>query len=389
MSKKIGKTYLEFYLPSLAGGPMKISLQRDSLLKPLQTVIGVVERKQTLPILSNVLIDIKNNKVSITGTDLEVELIGNTNLDTKEQDSILTLPGRKLMDICRALPEGALVELVREKEKVTLISGKSRFTLSTLPAVDFPNVEIQESQIQFQVPQSVLKRLLQRTYFAMAQEDVRYYLNGLLLECDTNRLRVVATDGHRLALNALPVTTGAAQRTQVIVPRKGVIELMRMLVDDDQTAQVSIGSNFIQVVTASFVFTSKLIDGRFPDYERVIPKAKAETVTVGKEILKQALIRTAILCNEKFKGVRFEFKDKLLKIISNNPEQETAEEEIAIDYSGPSFDIGFNVVYFLDVLNTIYEKDIKLTISDPSSSVLIEDNVGDNTSVFVVMPMRL
>lgn len=368
---------------------MRIQLSREALLKPLQAVIGVVERKQTLPILSNVLVNFNGSKMSIMGTDLEVELVSCAALDVNANYSPITLPGRKLIDICRSLPEGAPIELYQDKEKVVLHSGRSRFTLQTLPASDFPNVETQTANIKFDISQQDLKRLLQRTYFSMAHEDVRYYLNGLLLECSSEGVKAVATDGHRLALNSYTLPLSVEQKTSVIIPRKGVMELVRMLESNDSVARIAIGSNFIKVSTADFDFTSKLIDGRFPDYDRVIPKAKGHNIVVNKELLKQALARTAILCNEKFKGVRLEFHHNLLRALSNNPEQEAAEEELVIDYNGPEFYIGFNVVYLMDVLNTSDSKDINLFFVDSSSSVVIEESSGSLDSTFVVMPMRL
>ena len=368
---------------------MKLNIQRETLLKPLQLVIGVVERKQTLPILSNVLLVTDKNRLSITGTDLEVELIGQTALENATELNNITLPGRKLMDICRALPENAPIELYRDKEKVILRSGRSRFTLSTLPAEDFPNVEEQDSQLNFTIAQNDLRQLLARTHFAMAQQDVRYYLNGLLIETFPGKLRAVATDGHRLATHIISAKTNADQRLQIIIPRKGVIELMRLLEDVDQDADVTIGNNHIRVSTDHFTFTSKLVEGRFPDYERVIPKNGNKTIILDRDALKNALGRSAILCNEKFKGVRFELRPGLLRILANNPEQEAAEEEMGIVYDQEDLDIGFNVSYFLDILNTIRSDSVKLTFSDSNSSVLVEEAESDGDSLFVVMPMRL
>jgi DNA polymerase-3 subunit beta len=369
---------------------MKLSLVRETLLKPLQLVIGVVERKQTLPILSNVLLTTHQDQLSITGTDLEVELVGQTQLINHHMESCqITVPGRKLMDICRALPENSPIELHRDKEKIILRSGRSRFTLSTLPAEDFPNVEKQDSQISFSLPQGQLHRLLQRTYFAMAQQDVRYYLNGLLLEAYPGKLRAVATDGHRLATNSINISTDVEHRVQIIIPRKGVLELLRLLVASDDPATVTIGNNHIRVATHDFIFTSKLVDGRFPDYERVIPKNSDKFITIDRDLLKQALYRASILCNEKFKGVRFELRHGLLRISSNNPEQEAAEEEINIDYSQQDLDIGFNVSYLLDILNTLDAGIVKLAFLDANNSVLIEQYENNEDGIFVVMPMRL
>ncbi|CAN7950827.1 unnamed protein product, partial [Ixodes hexagonus] len=296
----------------------------------------------------------EKNRLSITGTDLEVELVGQTQLDKNETDQLkFILPGRKLMDICRALPENAPIELYRNKEKIILRSGLSRFTLSTLPVEDFPSVERRETHLELMIPQRQFHRLLQRTAFAMAQQDVRYYLNGLLLETYPTQLRAIATDGHRLSANVLDIETNTEHRLQIIIPRKGVIELLRLLEDNDTPAIVRIGNNHICVSTEDFTFTSKLIEGRFPDCERVIPKGGDKQVFIDRDFLKQALSRTAILCNEKFKGVRFELRQGLLRILATNPEQEVAEEELKIDYAKEDLNIGFNVNYLLDILNTI------------------------------------
>ena len=372
---------------------VKLNLMRETLLKPLQQVIGVVERKQTLPILSNVLLSTENNQLSITGTDLEVELIGQTKLSNKSlQISRLTLPGRKLMDICRSLPEKASIELHLDKEKIILRSGQSRFILCTLSADDFPIVEKMNYHLKFALPQYELYRLLQRTYFAMAQQDVRYYLNGLLLEAYPTNLRAVSTDGHRLATNTLDIKIAIEHRLQVIIPRKGIIELLRLLTDKEDPITLMIGNNHVCVSATDFTLTSKLIAGRFPDYEQVIPKEMDKQVTIDRDLLKKALNRTAILCNEKFKSIRFELRHGLLRILSNNPEQEAAEEEIKIDYTKEEFNIGFNVNYLLDILNVVEHGDIVLTFSDANSSLLITEEETKNRiidSAFVVMPMRL
>ncbi len=369
---------------------MKINILRETLLKPLQMVIGVVEKKQAMPILSNVLLAIKDNKLSITGTDSEVELIGQTDPELIDQElSGLTLPGRKLMDICRALPESAPIELYKDKERVVLRSGRSRFTLSSLPANEFPNTESDSHQNSFIMTQHDLKHLLQRTYFAMAQQDVRYYLNGMLLELNNDTIRAIATDGHRMALNTANIQTNTNNKRQVIIPRKGVIELLRLLENEDQPITIALGANHLCVEGKNFKFTSKLVEGRFPDYERVIPKNGNKCITIDRDLLKQALSRSAILCNEKVKGVRFELSTSLLKVSANNPEQESAEEEIAIDYQGEELNIGFNVSYLIDILNTIEPGIVKLTFSDSNTSVLVEEVENNWDSAFVVMPMRL
>jgi len=370
---------------------MKLNLHREALLKPLQMVIGVVERKQTLPILSNVLLNICDKSLSVTGTDLEVELIGHSSLNHPDTvEGKLTVPGRKLLDICRALPDEAAIELYQDNEKIIIRSGRSRFTLSTLPAENFPYVETNENELSFTVPQSELKQLLHRTYFAMAQQDVRYYLNGLLLEVGNNQLRAVATDGHRLAMNITPIQThDMDKKFQAIIPRKGVLELLRLLEDNDLPVNLSLGSNHMHLTSTDFSFTSKLIEGKFPDYTRVIPRNGDKSVIIDRVELKQALNRAAILCNEKFKGVRVELRQGVMHITSNNPEQEAAEEEITIQYDKGDLEIGFNVNYLIDILNTANPGMIKLTFADANSSILIEEVDNAWQSAFVVMPMRL
>lgn len=369
---------------------MKLNLQRETLLKPLQQVIGVVERKQTLPILSNVLLNTIGDKLSVTGTDLEVQLIGQTQIEQGDlQAAKITLPGRKLVDICKALPENAPIELYQEKERMILKSGRSRFTLATLPAEDFPSIEEHESQMSFALPQRDLYYLLQRTSFAMAQQDVRYYLNGMLLEISKSSLRTVATDGHRLAYNIIDAQIKETHRLQVILPRKGVLELTRLLSDNDNDLRIMISNTHIRIATDEFTFTSKLIEGRFPDYERVIPKNCDKSITIDRDILKNALLRAAILCNEKFHGVRFEFRKNLLRILANNPEQEVAEEELNIDYESEDLDIGFNVTYLLDILNILKPGNINLAFSDSNTSMRLEEPESKGDSIFVIMPMRL
>lgn len=369
---------------------MKLNLDRETLLKPLQMVIGVVERKQTLPMLSNILLDASDDKVSITGTDLEVELIGQTaHIATSQDDIKLTLPGRKLMDICRALPESAPIELYQDKGRVILRSGKSRFTLLTLPASEFPDFEVQENELTFSLEQQELAYLLQSCSFAMAQQDVRYYLNGMLLEVDPSKITAVATDGHRLAMSTIEANIDVQKKIQIILPRKGVLELQRLLSATDEKVNIHISSSYISASTNEYKFTSKLIDGKFPDYERVVPTRTDKCLSIEKELLKKSLSRAAILCNEKFRGLRFEFRENLLRILANNPEQEVAEEELLIDYSGEDLDMGVNVTYLIDVLNAIQGEAVQIHFSDSNSSLLIEEQTEYGVCMYVIMPMRL
>ena len=370
---------------------MKFSIARDALIKPLNLVAGVVERRQTLPILSNVLLALEDKTLSLTGTDLEVELIGRVELEAAGVDGEVTVPARKLVDICKSLPDGSNIEFSLEAGKATVKAGRSRFTLSTLPAADFPAVEGGAGSVALSLDQSLVKQLIDSTAFAMAQQDVRYYLNGLYLEIMGGRLRVVATDGHRLALATGPALVEAAD-TGVIIPRKGVLELSRLL-DGSVPLELAIGTNHIRATNEQFTFTSKLVDGKFPDYERVIPKNADKSVIGERGELKQAFTRTAILSNEKYRGVRLKLSDNNLDITANNPEQEQAEEVVGVQYTGAELEIGFNVSYLLDVLSVLEQPQVRLSLSDEASSALLENaeapSEGEPERLYVVMPMRL
>ncbi len=366
---------------------MKIIAKREAILGPLQAVIGVVERRQTMPILTNVLLSAKGGRLAVTATDLEVELVATSEVDVQRAGDV-TVPGRKLLDICRALPEGVEINLTLEGERMVVRARKSRFTLTTLPAAEFPTVDEINAQQTLKVPQKEFKRLLEKTHFSMAQQDVRYYLNGMLLETSAKVLRSVATDGHRLALCEVELAEGAKSGQQVIVPRKGVLELQRILGNEDHILEVSIGSNHVRVQIGDIRFTSKLIDGRFPEYGRVIPNNPPLIVSAVREDLRQALQRAAILSNEKYRGIRFGVKPNALVIQSHNPEQEEAEEELEVAYDGPELEIGFNVNYLLDALAATEGLDVQVGLTDGNSSCLIRSSV-DSTARFVVMPMRL
>ena len=365
---------------------MKFSIARDALIKPLNLVAGVVERRQTLPILSNVLLVLEGKTLSLTGTDLEVELVGRVELDAAGVDGEVTVPARKLVDICKSLPEGSTIEFALESGKATVKAGRSRFTLSTLPATDFPAVEGGAGSVALSLDQTLVKQLIDGTAFAMAQQDVRYYLNGLYLEILGGRLRVVATDGHRLALATAPALVEAGD-TGVIIPRKGVLELSRLL-DGEAPLELSIGTNHVRAANEQFTFTSKLVDGKFPDYERVIPKNADKSVIGERGELKQAFTRTAILSNEKYRGIRLVIRDSGVIIQAHNPEQEEAEEELEVAYSGEDIEIGFNVNYLLDALGAVDGEEVTLSVLDSNSSCLIRQP-GRDDGKFVVMPMRL
>nr|WP_298136248.1 DNA polymerase III subunit beta [uncultured Pseudomonas sp.] len=367
---------------------MHFTIQREALLKPLQLVAGVVERRQTLPVLSNVLLVVEGQQLSLTGTDLEVELVGRVDLEEPAEPGEITVPARKLMDICKSLPADVLIDIRIDEQKLLVKAGRSRFTLSTLPANDFPTVEEGPGSLTFSLVQSKLRRLIERTSFAMAQQDVRYYLNGMLLEVQTGLLRAVATDGHRLAMCSMDAAVEQVERHQVIVPRKGILELARLLTEQDGNVSIVLGQHHIRATTGEFTFTSKLVDGKFPDYERVLPRGGDKLVTADRQGLREAFSRTAILSNEKYRGIRLQLESGLLKIQANNPEQEEAEEEIAVDYSGSSLEIGFNVSYLLDVLGVMTTDQVRLILSDANSSALVQE-AGNDDSAYVVMPMRL
>jgi DNA polymerase-3 subunit beta len=365
---------------------MEFQINRETLLKPLQLVAGVVERRQTLPILANVLLKVKGQELVLVGTDLEVEWQGRVALEQKAEAGAITVPARKLMDICRTLPEQALLEFSFEEPKLIIRSGRSRFSLATLPAAEYPSTAETLGQLEFIVSQQELHQLIERTQFAMAQQDVRFYLNGMLWEVADNLLRMVATDGHRMALSV--ISTNATGGAQVIVPRKAVLELSRLLTDATGDVVVMLGDNQLRVKADDYTFTSKLIDGRFPDYDKVIPLGGDKILQVDRDILKQALNRVAILANEKHRSVRFEIKEGLLRIAANNPEQEEAEEELAVDYQGSDLEIGFNVNYLADAVSALPAGIVKLTLSNPDNSVRIEGGKA-NDSIYVIMPMRL
>jgi DNA polymerase III subunit beta len=365
---------------------MKLTAQREVILKPVQAVIGVVERRQTMPILANVLLNASGGRLSITATDLEVELVASVGLEI-EQEGEITVPGRKLLDIFRALPDSAEIRLELSGDKLSVRSGRSRFSLSTLPASDFPTIDEVQGRQSLRVSQDRVRRLLEKTHFAMAQQDVRYYLNGMLLEVDGRTLRAVATDGHRLALCEVELDAEASQSQQVILPRKGVLELQRLL-DGDGDLDLTIGSSHVRVEIDGIRFTSKLIDGRFPEYGRVIPRQPGNRLLATRDELRQALQRTAILSNEKYRGIRLTLQPETLVIQAHNPEQEEAEEQVGVTYEGESMEVGFNVNYLLDALGGIDGEQVQVGLADSNSSCLIESPASASTK-FVVMPMRL
>ena len=449
---------------------MKFTISREQFLQPLQLVSGAVERRHTLPILSNVLIKVSEDALWLTGTDLEVELISSVKLEGEFTEGEITVPAKKLFDIIRGISEGTdihfsldgskaliragrgrytlstlsandypnledwegevefelscsdlkrlidatsfsmaegeitvpakkLFDIIRgisegtdihfslDGSKALIRAGRGRYTLSTLSANDYPNLEDWEGEVEFELSCSDLKRLIDATSFSMAQQDVRYYLNGMSLETEENIIRTVATDGHRLALCRLNYETALPSR-QVIIPRKGVLEISRLISEDDKSLKVQIGANHLRIFSNDFIFTSKLVDGRFPDYRRVLPQNGDKEIIASKAVLKEAFSRAAILSNEKFRGVRLNLSSGELKITANNPEQEEAEEIVDVQYQGDDLEIGFNVAYLIDVLNALGSDGVKVSLSDSNASALIEDD-ADDAALYVIMPMRL
>ena len=366
---------------------MKIQVGRNELLTAVQAVIGVVERRQTLPVLSNLLLDAQKDELVITGTDLELELVSRAVIKCTASGKT-TVPARKLFDICRGLPEGAELTLDSSGDKLVLKSGKSRFTLATLKPDEFPSLGTVPSAKVVRLAKKDLRALIEKTQFAMANQDVRYYLNGMLLHVSPKRIRAVATDGHRLAMSELASDTKLKEETQLIVPRKAVLELMRLLEPSDDTVEIRLADNQFQADLDVIRLTSKLIDGRFPDYERVIPEGGDKHLKANREKVRSALARTAILSNEKFRGVRLQLADGKLKLSTHNPEHEEAEEELDVNYKGASLEIGFNVNYLLDALGVMTSEEFQMELKGPDASGLIQDSAGGGAK-YVVMPMRL
>ena len=298
---------------------MKFTVEREHLLKPLQQVSGPLGGRPTLPILGNLLLQVADGTLSLTGTDLEMEMIARVTLTQPHDAGATTVPARKFFDICRGLPEGAEIAVQLEGDRMLVRSGRSRFSLSTLPAAAFPNLDDWQSEVEFTLPQATMKRLIEATQFSMAHQDVRYYLNGMLFETEGEELRTVATDGHRLATCRREVVGESLPDHQVILPRKGVLELVRLLEAEDKPVRLQIGRSNLRAALDGFIFTSKLVDGRFPDWRRVIPRGSDKALIAGREDLRQAFARAAILSNEKFPGVSLNLQENLQRITANNP----------------------------------------------------------------------
>lgn len=362
--------------------------KRDELLGPLSAVSGIIERRHTLPILSNVLVERSGEALSFLATDIEIQITARSGVLAAAEGRSVTVGARKLLDILRALPDGAEVALQHQDKRLVVRAGKSRFTLQTLAAEDFPRLAKPAGEsARFELEQKALRRVLALVQYAMAQQDIRYYLNGLLMVIEDGMLKLVATDGHRLAYAALKL--GAQlPRQEVIIPRKTVLELGKLLADSDASVKVEVSATQAAFSFGTVDLVSKLIDGKFPDYTRVIPTSHKNRLQAAREPLRQALLRAAILSNEKFRGVRWVLADGSLKIVSSNAEQEEAHEELEVSYSGDALDIGFNVNYLLDVLNNVPGESIECAFGDAASSALIS-YPSERDFKYVVMPMRI
>jgi DNA polymerase-3 subunit beta len=347
----------------------------------------VVERRQTLPILSYLLLRSDGQGVSLTGTDLEVEITVKAEAKASAKGEWM-LPARKLLDICRSLPGDSVIDIRAEGTKVQVKAGRSRFSLLTLPVSDFPTIQTANWDQTITLSQQDLRGLLDETHFCMAQQDVRYYLNGVLLETADRTLRSVATDGHRLAISERVLEQSAGSGKQIILPRKGVQELIRILEDGQTIAKLEISSNHLRLSTQGLVFTSKLIDGRYPDYTKVIPGNQSKSLMLDREPLRESLARVAILSNEKYRGVRLALASNSLQVSAHNPEQEEAQEELSIDYRGEALEIGFNVNYLMEALNALPSEKVQLGLNDPNSSCTLQAP-GTQTPRYIIMPMRL
>lgn len=365
-----------------------VKAKRDEILAPLSSVSGIIERRHTLPILSNVLIERAETGLSFLATDIEIQITARTGLSQEGAPVGATVGARKLVDILRALPEDAEVTLQQQDKRLQVKAGRSRFMLQTLPAEDFPRLaRPQGESARFEIGQRALRKLLSLVQYSMAQQDIRYYLNGLLMVVEDRQLKLVATDGHRLAFASMPLEADLP-RQEVIVPRKTVLELSKLLAESDETVAVDLSPTQAAFSFGAVDIVSKLIDGRFPDYTRVVPTQHGNKLLIEREVLRQSLQRAAILSNEKFRGVRWVLGDGILKVASSNAEQEEAQEEIEVTYSGDPLDVGFNVTYLLDVLNNVAGEKVECSFGDAASSALIcFPNEPDFK--YVVMPMRI
>ncbi|HXH55549.1 MAG TPA: DNA polymerase III subunit beta [Gammaproteobacteria bacterium] len=371
---------------------MRFTIQREAFLRPLRLVAGGVDRKQSSqssPILLNTLLQVQDDHFSLTTTDQEIELVAIGKLEMPaEMDGAVTVSVRKLMEVCKTLPEGVNISFVEAEDRITLRAGRSRFMVSTLPVCEFPNLDEQVGKFKICISKKNLRLLIEQTCFAMAEQDVRYYLNGMLLEVNKDEVYGVAADGHRLALGKAVLGQTNSETFRVIVPRKGILELQRILDDTEEEIQIILGSNHIRVVTNDVQLTSKLLEGRFPDYNRIVLTDGDKVFTGCREVLKDAFQRAAALFSDRFRGVRLRLTEGYLKILAISSEQDEVEEDVEVDYVGNELEIGFNVKYLIDLLNVIQTERVKFTLSDSNNSARVE-GVGAQSGIYVIMPMKI
>ena len=366
---------------------MKLIINREKLLTPLQQIVGVIEKRQTMPVLANVLMSVGDGFLTLTGTDLEIQIVAKVAVEDSMPGNI-TVPARKLLDLCRLLPNNAEIELQQQGDKMKLLSNRSKFTLSCLSAEQYPEFAETDMEKQFSIPSSKLKKALEKTVFCMANQDVRYYLNGLLMNISNNKFKFVASDGHRLAIFEGQLSQETGYEERIILPRKGVLELYRLLDDSDQALTVMFSNNNIRIVIDQIVFSAKLVDAKYPDFSKVFQQAFLDSINIPKLALKEALTRVAVLANEKYKGVTFDIAPERMTISTHNPEHDEAEEDLSIQYPGEELSIAFNAQYLLDAVNNLDSDTLVLTVSKNLSSCFI-DEPNDCEYKFIVMPMRL
>lgn len=367
---------------------MKFIISRDQILAPLQQIVSVIEKRQTMAILSNVLLNVTDNELTMTGSDTEIQIVGKLNLESAAEDGEITVPARKFLDICRLLPGGVEIKFELHEDKVKLSSGRSRFSLNTLPAEHYPEFNEAEFDYQFLLNAGKFKKGLDKTLFCMANQDVRYYLNGLLLQISNSRLKMVASDGHRLSIFEDDMGQATGYEARIILPRKAVQELSRMLDDAEAELNVQFSNNHIKIYYKDVVFSSKLIDAKFPDFSKVFNQSFMSPLLIQKQVLRDALTRVAILSNEKYKGITFEINGDHLKLSTHNPEHDEAEEELIIDYQGQPLNISFNSQYMLEAVSNLDSELAVLTIASNASSCFIEEPEIPLFK-FIVMPMRM
>ena len=365
---------------------MKFDAEKSQIVESLQNAAAVAERRQTIPILANVRLKTLNGKLEVTATDLEIQIKTYSELINIEEEGETTVSARKMSELCRSLPDGEKVNFSLTSGKLTVRADNFHADFATISPDDFPEIEINEELNPLKINSSILKRVLTKTSFSMASQDVRYYLNGMLLEVQGSKINGVATDGHRLALSSSSVDSNLEVRN--ILPRKAVLELSKLLSADDKDINLMIGPSYIEVKTDNLSFSSKLIDGKYPDYDKVFPTGNPLPVEISKDLLQAALSRASVLSNEKYRGVRFQLSENKLKLTANNPEQESAEEELEVSYNGIDLEVGFNIGYLLDVLNSIEGDNVNFEFYGEDSSCIIKEQNSDN-DVYVIMPMRL